>query len=138
MSHDYTDLIARLRVVHPLHAHCRVQGEAADAIAAQAAEIEQLLLAEEGAKTAFAHVVDQKHEIERSESNLCKSLEIALEQNRALRAERDAAVTDAERYRWLRSNESTEQWLRISYYIEDELDAAIDAAIAKASTSTPP
>ena len=56
MSHDYTDLIARLRECSAIH---QLPHAAADALASQDAEIAQL------------------------------------------RAERDAAVADAERYRWL-------------------------------------
>ena len=58
----------------------------------------------------------------------------------ALKAERDAAMKDAERYRWLRHGDNDEKVLchgpiDMNYWYlmrNEKLDAAIDAAIAKA------
>ena len=65
-----TDLITRLREGSSHLAHDATMQEAAHVI-------EQLLLAEEGAKTAFEHVVDQKREIERANSKLRNLLDAA-------------------------------------------------------------
>jgi hypothetical protein len=107
MSHDYTDLIARLRsyispswgsALPDLH-------EAADTIAALVAECERL------------QIVHQDHAAE-------------------LGAERDAAVADAQRYRWMCSERlgwfsrmAPLPWKQQT--MKDALDAAIDTALSK-------
>ena len=55
----------------------------------------------------------------------------------ALKAERDAAMKDAERYRWLRNHGDSGCTGKDGYggqelLIDERLDAAIDASIAKA------
>lgn len=54
--------------------------------AAAADEIELLLATEEGALTAFAHVVEQKHEIERENAKLRRLLDAAYADIRRLKA----------------------------------------------------
>lgn len=63
----------------------RIVIERMQGVCAARDERDALLLAEEAAKLAFAHLLQEKNEIARSETSLRRSLEIALEQNRALR-----------------------------------------------------
>ena len=70
LSTDGLGLVERLRRGSSSLAHDTTMQEAAR-------EIEQLLLAEEGAKTAFAHVVDSKRDLERENTKLRNLLDAA-------------------------------------------------------------
>jgi hypothetical protein len=120
MSHDYTELLARLDESLPKadereSVWCSVQGHdlraAVQAIAALVAE-------NAGWKAGYENLMRDNDTIKAQ-----------------LRAERDAAVVDALRYRWLRDNRVDENgdgekciyfWCDFEHY--DDVDAAIDAA----------
>ena len=69
----------------------------------------------------------------RSELQTCRN-KLKASGRAKLRAERDALKADAERYRWLRSEDSEFPAAELSdgsgyrFFCGDELDAAIDAA----------
>lgn len=95
----------------------RLQYKSED-LAAANAEIARLRGHLTEVKVAMATLIDNQEEVEE---------ELLNERSRAEAAERerDAALKDAERYRWLRDFGDAEMFLTLT---AEELDAAIDAA----------
>jgi hypothetical protein len=82
--------------------------------------------------------------IDRLNSDLTQAATLAVQERDALRQQAEAMRADAERYRWLREpqehcavefeDENEDGFTNVFYaLVRDELDAAIDAALAKPS-----
>lgn len=104
---------------------------AADALEQQAAEIEQLKLAEEGAKTAFGHVVQDKKDIAAECKRTLEQLHSAHDIIRKQAAEIAALRADAARYKWLRDVAWNNGMLNTmaERYGPEDWDEQIDAAL---------
>lgn len=93
----------------------------------------------EGRTAYFAHPPRESGdaariaELEADRDSWAKQADDRVDDALRFAAERDALLEDAERYRWLRSIDSADEWNRVGHYAADALDKIIDAAIRSAA-----